>query len=605
MKYVALLSGGKDSCFNLLHCKKNGHKLVAAATLSPESGKDEIDSYLYQTVGQDGIALIARALQVPLYRHIIHGRPLNQGAEYGTKAPGGGGTTGDETEDLHALLSTVLEHHPDIQGVAVGAILSNYQRVRVEHVCRRLSLTPLAYLWQRNQTALLSDMLSAGLNAILIKVAGAGLTPSHLGITLSKMYPTLLRLHAIYGTHPCGEGGEYESFTLDCPGMFKGVVMLQDTEKVGDTAEDIAPVAYLRIKSATVEDKRDEQLSAEETQGDVPVPPLLEPSFRNVRMQVARSILDPTCPSSCTSTRCVGPLAQEYARLPPSVRTVGGWIAVGNVSLPPETETQSVGEQVTRCFDILKELLAPHVRSSASDTLASAAMITLLIPSLDPTTFGAANSAYSAFFGASPPARACIGAGKVVMLDCVARTSVASMENTSEVNVGDSQGVPRRSLHVQSLSYWAPANIGPYSQAISVMHFFPLNRSCQIGLLPASLTLPVSSHIPAPYPSTADDDVSGDTHAYSRESSLPLETSLVLQHTARVIRAAPDARGYDEARGFGGSDGVEVDTDAESQGGHIYLALYYLVDMQDLKHVCKGVVATDEVTFCVSNECVG
>lgn len=26
------------------------------------------------------------------------------------------------------------EHHPDIQAVSVGAILSNYQRVRVEHV---------------------------------------------------------------------------------------------------------------------------------------------------------------------------------------------------------------------------------------------------------------------------------------------------------------------------------------------------------------------------------------------------------------------------------------------------------------------------------------
>ena len=39
MKYVALLSGGKDSCFNLLHCRHNNHQLVAAATLSPHPGK--------------------------------------------------------------------------------------------------------------------------------------------------------------------------------------------------------------------------------------------------------------------------------------------------------------------------------------------------------------------------------------------------------------------------------------------------------------------------------------------------------------------------------------------------------------------------------------
>ena len=39
MKYIALLSGGKDSCYNLLHCHKNGYELVAAASLRPEPGK--------------------------------------------------------------------------------------------------------------------------------------------------------------------------------------------------------------------------------------------------------------------------------------------------------------------------------------------------------------------------------------------------------------------------------------------------------------------------------------------------------------------------------------------------------------------------------------
>ena len=39
MKYVGLLSGGKDSCLNLLHCQRNGHELVAAASLGPPDGK--------------------------------------------------------------------------------------------------------------------------------------------------------------------------------------------------------------------------------------------------------------------------------------------------------------------------------------------------------------------------------------------------------------------------------------------------------------------------------------------------------------------------------------------------------------------------------------
>ena len=42
MKYVALLSGGKDSCFNIVHCSRNGHELAAAASLGPQVGKGPI-----------------------------------------------------------------------------------------------------------------------------------------------------------------------------------------------------------------------------------------------------------------------------------------------------------------------------------------------------------------------------------------------------------------------------------------------------------------------------------------------------------------------------------------------------------------------------------
>lgn len=45
MRYVALLSGGKDSCFNLLHCAQNGHELVAAASLGPGADKGENGFY--------------------------------------------------------------------------------------------------------------------------------------------------------------------------------------------------------------------------------------------------------------------------------------------------------------------------------------------------------------------------------------------------------------------------------------------------------------------------------------------------------------------------------------------------------------------------------
>jgi len=66
--------------------------------------------------------------------------------------------------------------------------------VRVEHVCARLGLVPLAYLWERDQKDLLADMVHAGIESVLVKVAGAGLGVEHLGKSLQQMQPTLLKL---------------------------------------------------------------------------------------------------------------------------------------------------------------------------------------------------------------------------------------------------------------------------------------------------------------------------------------------------------------------------------------------------------------------------
>lgn len=35
---------------------------------------------------------------------------------------------------IHCIVCEMQRRHPDVEAVSVGAILSNYQRVRVEHV---------------------------------------------------------------------------------------------------------------------------------------------------------------------------------------------------------------------------------------------------------------------------------------------------------------------------------------------------------------------------------------------------------------------------------------------------------------------------------------
>lgn len=92
--------------------------------------------------------------------------------------------------------------------------------------CSRLKLVSLAYLWRRDQTELLQEMINCNVHAIIIKVAALGLYPDrHLSKSLKEIQPYLLKMKDKYGLNVCGEGGEYETFTLDCP-LFKQKIVV-------------------------------------------------------------------------------------------------------------------------------------------------------------------------------------------------------------------------------------------------------------------------------------------------------------------------------------------------------------------------------------------
>uniref|UniRef100_A0A182JP80 Diphthine--ammonia ligase n=1 Tax=Anopheles christyi TaxID=43041 RepID=A0A182JP80_9DIPT len=238
MRVVALVSGGKDSTYNMMQVVAEGHELVALANLHPKD-RDELDSYMYQTVGHQGIEKLAQAMDLPLYRRMTRGHSINTKGHYEP-------TEDDEVEDLYELLADV-QREQRVEAVAVGAILSDYQRVRVENVCTRLNLISLAYLWRRDQTELLQEMIDCQVHAIIIKVAALGLMPDrHLGKSLKEMQPHLLLMRDKYGLNVCGEGGEYETFTLDCP-LFRSRIVVDDVQTVISSADPVCPVGYLNF----------------------------------------------------------------------------------------------------------------------------------------------------------------------------------------------------------------------------------------------------------------------------------------------------------------------------------------------------------------------
>ena len=133
-------------------------------------------------------------MQLPLYRADIVSSVKNTDLEYEPVHED------DEVEDLYRLVKFVIDELKSKSGIKIdaissGAILSTYQKNRVENICKRLDLTSLAYLWARNQQELLDEMINSKIEAILIKVACLGLELNkHLGKSLIELRPTLYNL---------------------------------------------------------------------------------------------------------------------------------------------------------------------------------------------------------------------------------------------------------------------------------------------------------------------------------------------------------------------------------------------------------------------------
>ncbi|XP_075783129.1 diphthine--ammonia ligase isoform X3 [Pelodiscus sinensis] len=491
MRVVALISGGKDSCYNMMQCVAAGHQIVALANLRPpentgrQQGEgsprwhsrpsfsismlavwggekqpacflrprtwrsaagtpatDELDSYMYQTVGHHAIDLYAEAMDLPLYRHTIKGTSVDTGRVYTI-------CEGDEVEDLYHLLKLVKDKEA-VEGVSVGAILSDYQRVRVENVCKRLNLQSLAYLWRRNQEVLLKEMISSHIQAIIIKVAAFGLDPDkHLGKTLDQMEPYLLELSKKYEVHVCGEGGEYETFTLDCP-LFKKKIVVDSSKVVVHSADAFAPVAYLRFLQLHLEDKvessdkfmissccckvncaEDSIQSASEEDGPKKSPPIIWKSLEHNSLQYSKPLENSG--KSLSGYQWVSGIAARFLQL----------------------EERSIQEAAQEAFSSLQANM-----NTKGLELKDIILVHLYMKNMK--DFAVINSAYMTIFDLCPPARVCVEAplvdGVLFSMDCLA--------HKCDVTVGDVRSYQKQIMHVQSISHWAPANIGPYSQSI-------------------------------------------------------------------------------------------------------------------------------------------
>ncbi|KAG5681606.1 hypothetical protein PVAND_011022 [Polypedilum vanderplanki] len=495
MRVVALISGGKDSTFNILCCQHEGHEIVALANLHP-ADKDELDSYMYQTVGHMGIEKFAEAMELPLYRKTTSGKTSQKGKYYEPI------DDDDEVEDLYQLLKEVKEKE-NVEAVAIGAIFSDYQRIRGENVCSRLNLQPLAYLWRRDQAELLQEMIDCQIDAIIIKVASLGLTPErHLGKSIRELQSHLTKMHEKYGLNVCGEGGEYETFTLDCP-LFKKKIVIDDNQVVISSSDPVCPVGYinftkLRLVEKQPSDYRDYVIKTSldfiselnsSSYSDLSDPDLTDTELEFIEKEnfgkycgsknqpgsFSRSI-------SLNATKTISveepqeEMKFEYETVPLKnethlVSNSKGWHWISSIQGEGDTTFDGINDAMRRLDEVVEQY---------SLKLNDICYITLYVRNIN--DYAVLNDVYSKKLNfQNPPTRVCVET-------CLPENCHVIMEAVAfKTGFANEADYKRQTMHVQGISHWSPANIGPYSQATRIGEITYL--SGQIGLIPGNMTL--------------------------------------------------------------------------------------------------------------------
>ena len=211
MKLGVLFSGGKDSTMATWLAKKAGHEISCLITLHSENP----DSYMFHTPSIKRTEKQAAVMGLPSITK-------------DTK-----GIKEEELKDLEDVIKTAIKKY-GIQGIVTGALHSDYQASRIQKICDKLKIECINPLWHKDEFQYLQDIIKNKFKVIIIGVSAYPLSASWLGRVIDeKFIADVTKIHEKYKIHVAGEGGEFESFVLDCP-MFKRPLKVTGADFTGE-----------------------------------------------------------------------------------------------------------------------------------------------------------------------------------------------------------------------------------------------------------------------------------------------------------------------------------------------------------------------------------
>jgi ABC transporter with metal-binding/Fe-S-binding domain ATP-binding protein len=212
MRLACFFSGGKDSTYAIHLAKKQGHDVVCLLSIFPKSE----ESHLLHHPNLKWTRLQSESMKIPQLTI---------------------SSNSDETVDELIVMEKLLQNAKDefkIEGLVHGGIKSKFQKEKFESLCVKLNLISLAPLWNTEPKKYMNDLLDSNFHFLMITVSSDGLDEEWLGkLILKSDIEILNNLSEKFGFNLNFEGGESETFVLDCP-LFSNPIQINQFTKNWD-----------------------------------------------------------------------------------------------------------------------------------------------------------------------------------------------------------------------------------------------------------------------------------------------------------------------------------------------------------------------------------
>jgi ABC transporter with metal-binding/Fe-S-binding domain ATP-binding protein len=196
MKLACLFSGGKDSTYAIHLAKQQGHDVVCLLSVFPKSD----ESHLLHHPNLKWTKLQSVSMKIP--QLIIS-------------------SNSDEIDNELIVMEKLLQNAKDefkIDGLVHGGIKSKFQKEKFETLCKKFNLVSIAPLWNTEPKQYMNELVNSNFHFLMVTVSSDGLDEQWLGkIILKSDIELLSTLSDKFGFNLNFEGGEAETFVIDCP----------------------------------------------------------------------------------------------------------------------------------------------------------------------------------------------------------------------------------------------------------------------------------------------------------------------------------------------------------------------------------------------------